>query len=141
MRQRELEGFDEKVGKFDEMGGKDENQRHLVVKACLRKRLSVTAEMGIRHKIFRGISDVQHAHGLPVFRQLKKFLFFSISMKSIIVYLLNSYNDLSVDLAFVLSGDSFAEVLKIKHLPTDRDQFLFLQENKDLIHDLLRGII
>ena len=31
LRQRELEGFDEKVGKFDEMGGKDENQRKMSV--------------------------------------------------------------------------------------------------------------
>jgi len=31
LRQRELEGFDEKVGKIDEMGGKDENQRKMSV--------------------------------------------------------------------------------------------------------------
>ena len=31
LRQRELDGFDEKVGQFDEMGGKDENQRKMSV--------------------------------------------------------------------------------------------------------------
>ena len=31
LRQRVLEEFDEKVGKIDEMGGKDENQRKMSV--------------------------------------------------------------------------------------------------------------
>ena len=61
---------------------------------------------------------------------------------SVLPYRLLCYNDnFSIYSAFILRRDSFADVLKIKHLPTDRNQFLFIQKGEDRIHDLLRGVI